>query len=310
VIVKNTRIVCNAARRTGAGLVGLLIALAIVGILVALLIPAVQQARDAAARVQCSNNLRQIGMGFTQHHDTFGMLPTNGGYISGDQIAATDGTSFVPSTTELINSQLITILLGVGDPSRSPANQPGSWAFAILPFVGQELVYQERAWTIGVDTYACPSRRGADPQVAADDGFGQYSGGGWAWGKCDYAANTYLSGGRLTGKRLSVISDGLSQTILVGEKALNPAWYVTGTWYWDEPFFLGGGQGSRRSGSLILHDQAGLFFVNNWGAAHSGGANFVFADGSLHVLSFSTSESIVAALLTPAGGEYIPSDQY
>jgi prepilin-type processing-associated H-X9-DG protein len=196
---------------------------------------------------------------------------------------------------------------GVGDPSLPPRRQTGSWAYAILPYLEQEAVFQKRAWTSAFAIYVCPSRRIAEPQEApAADQYGSYLAGGWAWGKTDYAANFKAIPNRPKCYTLAVFTDGTSQTILVGEKSVDPNNYATGTWFWDEPFFLGGAGGTEREGTKILKDVRGVYFAYNWGSAHSGGAQFLFADGHVQLLAYGTAESTVKALLTPNGDEVVP----
>ena len=94
-------------RRSGFTLVELLVVIAIIGILVALLLPAIQAAREAARRAQCKSNLKQLGIGFLNHHDVQKFFPTGGwGYN------------------------------WVGDPDRGfGKDQPGGWVYNILPFI-------------------------------------------------------------------------------------------------------------------------------------------------------------------------------
>src|SRR6476646_4881676 len=104
---------CAGHRRRGFTLVEWLVVIAIIGVLVALLLPAVQAAREAARRMHCQNNLKQIGLGWHQHTDTHGHLPT-GGWGWG----------------------------WVGDADQGAGiNQTGSWPFNILPFIEQKAIY-------------------------------------------------------------------------------------------------------------------------------------------------------------------------
>ncbi len=135
--------------RRGFTLVELLVVIAIIGILVALLLPAVQSAREAARRVECTNHLKQIALGFIEHEDIHKHYPT-GGWGWG----------------------------WVGDPDRGfSEEQPGGWIYNILPFVEQQSEYSmgagltgkakedafgDRA-TIAIETFNCPSRRRSKP---------------------------------------------------------------------------------------------------------------------------------------------------
>lgn len=138
----------------GFTLVELLVVIAIIGVLVALLLPAVQAARESARRSQCVNNLKQIGVGFLNHESNHGMLPCAGwtAVYVGDP------------------------LLGTG------RDQPGGWIYQILPYVEQQAVYnitndgdklnvtanqkQQSIVLQGtpISSFNCPSRRPAQAQ--------------------------------------------------------------------------------------------------------------------------------------------------
>jgi len=291
--------------------VELLVAIAIIGVLVAMILPAIQHARETARRTQCMNHLKQIGLGLQTHNDLHGALPHNGGWDGHQAITRSGGGQFTPSTEDFSAGN--TFYWGVGDPARPPRAQTGSWLFAILPFAEQQQIHQERSWMVPVATYTCPSRRLAKAyEVVARDQFGAYDGGGWTWGKSDYAGNAFLIRGTISKsadrcQSLSGVSDGLSSTILAGEKAIDPSVQIDTTWYWDEPFFLGGSGGTARRGLALLPDAIGNDYKGNWGSAHPGGAQFVFGDGSVHVVSYETSWQAFTALLTPDAGDTPPS---
>ncbi len=294
------------SRQRGAfTLLELLIVIGIIAIVIGLLLPAVQKVQEAALRARCANNLKQIGLAVQMHHNTYSLLPSNGGWNGTETIPSTTGQQIVVTTDEFGNAPH---QWGVGLPGVLPTAQLGSWAYAILPYVEQQSMYDSRSWTDPLTLYICPARRWARAQVApASDQYGTYMTGGWAWGKTDYAANWLAVANRPICMSLSGFSDGTSNTILVGEKAMDPANYNTGTWFWDEPFFVGGAGGTARNGTQILRDARGVAFPFNWGSPHSGGAQFLFADGSVRRLSYALPAKTVAALLTPAGDEPTPA---
>ncbi|GIW96026.1 MAG: prepilin-type N-terminal cleavage/methylation domain-containing protein [Pirellulaceae bacterium] len=300
----------NGKPRWGMTLVELMVVISIIGILVSLLMPAVQRSRETARRLQCANHLKQLGLAIQMHHEFHRIIPHNGGWDGSQTIPDTSGNPFTPSTTDFAMNR--TFKWGVGDPAMPPTKQTGSWLFSILPFVEQQNVFEQRAWETALPLYVCPSRRRARAEtIVPSDAYGQYESGGWRWGKSDYAGNGFVIEGlplrgRFRPKRFADIRDGLSNTILAGEKAFDPLVHQPNTWYWDEPFFLGGSGGTARRGAGVVPDAPGNDYKTNWGSAHSGGAQFLFADGSVRLISFDVSWQDMTAYLTPAGRD-VPS---
>ncbi|HVS37548.1 MAG TPA: DUF1559 domain-containing protein [Gemmataceae bacterium] len=293
--------------RSALTLLELLVVIAIVGILVGLILAAIHQVRAAASRIACANNLKQIGLALSMYCDQNGFFPNNGGWDGHQSIPSANGTPiFVYTQDAGLPSPFY---WGVGDPSRIGTDQTGSWAFALLPYIEQQNMYATRTWTDPVKLFICPSRRSAVAQPAHDDDRGTYNGGGWPWGKTDYAANALLVPNR--GQPLvapAAITDGTSHTLVVGEKAVDPNYALSGSWYWDEPFYLGGSYGTTRVGDGLVRDMPGDYVQarDNWGSAHPGGVQFLFADGSVHLIPYGTSAQTIQALMTPAGGEPVP----
>jgi prepilin-type N-terminal cleavage/methylation domain-containing protein/prepilin-type processing-associated H-X9-DG protein len=296
--------------RSGFTLIELLTVVFVIGVLIALLMPAVQMAREAGRRASCDNNLRQAGLALHQFHDTYRNLPHNGGWDGQDQIPDVNGVLFAPETTDVAAGT--TFVWGVGDPKRSIAEQPGSWLFSILPYVEQSAIFEQRDWKAAVEVYICTSRRIAAPcSVAPSDAYGMYKGGGWTWGKADYAGNAFVIPGQadFQVKRnvpFAEIRDGLSQTILAGEKAFDPSVQTAVSWYWDEPFFLGGSAGTNRKGLGLVKDGVGIDFKQNWGSAHPGGPQFLFCDGSVRNVAYETDWQVFTTWLTPQFSDVAP----
>ena len=141
-----------------------------------------------------------------------------------------------------------------------------------------------------------------------DDAWGYYQGGGWAWGHIDYGGNARLFADRPTCRNIRYITDGTSNTILVAEKAMDSDLYLTGTWYWDEPFFLGGSGGTARWGTKLVRDAPGIALATrgNWGSAHPNGVQLLMADGAVRPIGFEAGSSLISALLSPQGREAVP----
>ena len=291
----------SARRRGGFSLVELLVVIGVVALLTSLLLPAVQASREAARDIECRNDLKQLGLAFHMHHDLRRSLPSNGGFDPTQVVEDVNGSPFVPTTHGFDTGN--TYRWGVGDPKLAPDEQTGSWVFPLLPFLDQQNVHDRRAWGTALPTLICRSRRDAkSARAPTSDEFGEYDGGGHEWAKTDHAANGYLIFNRPKLMRFANVRDGLSNTLLVGEKAFDTRMLSGGGWFWDEPYFLGGSAGSRRYGLSLLPDRPGAAFKQNWGSSHPGGVNFLLCDGSVDQVAFTTDWQEFNRLLTPAKG--------
>ena len=288
--------VSDITNRRAFTLTELLVVIGVIGVMLAILLPAIQLMRESANRTTCANNLNQIGVAlnlFANQHRSF---PSNGGWDGQQTIDDVNGMPITVWTT--VDASNRKINWGVGDPTRSVADQTGPWTYSILPYLDQQNIYQERRWDRPVSMYGCPSRRPNIAIIAQDDQYSWSFGGSWTWAHCDYAGNRFLFPNRPNVILPNQIANGASNTILVGEKVMDPRSYVSGSWYWDEPYFIGGADASARHGLQNIQDAVGVNVMQNWGSAHPSSSRFLFADGSTRDLDYGVAPDVLQALLS------------
>ena len=302
-------VLSSLRRRRAFTLVELLVVIAIIGVLVALLLPAVQSAREAARRSQCANNLKQLGLGAQNFHDTRHFLPPS----------RVDNFNPTPDTFD-----------GV------------TWAVIILPFIEQQNYYDQwdvtRAYNVhpvtttkvGVPTYFCPSRR--RPRDAFSDdtpsgGLSDYAACGGRGPNDGYNANGVINanaamtqGAMISAKwrlnatndqiidwkgavRFADITDGLSNTFLIGDKHVRKYEADGSRAIWgrreDRSVYNGGNNNNfRRYAGLSVDSPPVIHKLDGWnatdivqgvdnrcfGSLHSNVTQFVFCDGSVHAI--------------------------
>jgi prepilin-type N-terminal cleavage/methylation domain-containing protein/prepilin-type processing-associated H-X9-DG protein len=328
------------AQRRGFTLIELLVVIAIIGMLIGLLLPAVQKIRETAARAQCTNNLKQIGIALHSYHDANNGFPS--GYIDGNT-----------------------------DPNSTPDNDVGpgwGWATFLLPYLEQQNVYNQinLRVTVGIGSnaaisqqpmkiYQCPSDPLQQPFPVYDSSFsttittiahGNYVGCN-GWEECfngaggnpgngvgtDGLSGVLGSGGvglfwRNSRTRVASVTDGLSNTIVVGERSSNhspstwtgavpggrcPAWMATQPPSPLAPPPSPAYDNADFGEALVLaHCNAThlpsadfpIYDPDTFYSMHTPqGANFLFGDGSVHFLSGSINPVTYQALGTISGGE-------
>lgn len=327
----------------GFTLVELLVVIAIIGTLVALLLPAVQSAREAGRRTQCVNNLKQIGLAFQNHYAAKKFLPMGGMYSwAGDA-----------------NPELQQGLWYKPNNLPSMEQLPVGWPFQILPFLEEGNVQSEPDWErvkhMAFSLYFCPSRRGPTNNIKETDA-------GFLNGMMDYASATpaktsddvtamfdFWKGDEWhTVKAMYLgmvvrtqacspigfndVKDGTSKTLLVSEKFLPLDSYDGGGPYYDGRIraFEGDDRGWSDGWDFDIVRSTGLppkqdhaipaaeyNLPDQWwaerirfGSAHSGAMNGVFGDGSIRTISYDIDRDAFNKLGNRNDGQVVDVSQW
>jgi prepilin-type N-terminal cleavage/methylation domain-containing protein/prepilin-type processing-associated H-X9-DG protein len=328
------RVACLAPRstpRAGFTLIELLVVIAIIAILIGLLLPAVQKVREAAARMQCSNNLKQLVIALHSYHDANGQFPTGGDRKGGVRYLIGWPGHLFPYFEEGNRRNTIDAFT----PNAMLVVMP--WRVTASPHNGRHLIY-----TSPVKIFVCPAselgnlspdsyKASSIPDITAtEQGALHYRANGGSsilglvqgtWSRHAW----YSTSGIIYPEsrvRMTDISDGTSNTLAFGETSsaqgrtlLSRGWGGIQPWTWGYYDYVDVTNPPNPNAGWLMIDHkvltypigyAGSFYTNEtpYTSAHaSGGVNIAMADGSVRFLTKSTDLLTLQRLATRAGGE-------
>jgi prepilin-type N-terminal cleavage/methylation domain-containing protein/prepilin-type processing-associated H-X9-DG protein len=316
--------------RSGFTLIELLVVIAIIGVLMALLLPAIQKVREAANKMRCANNLKQLALACHMHHESIGQMPSAGRQ---DWTGGRDAAN----------------------PFATAPVQRWHWRYQLLPYIEQDNVHRltsdAQIRLAPLPIFNCPSRR--PPTVVGAIILVDYAGNaGTTWCPANEAGTwkgvivpSWVNNGgwQPVGKvTIAGIADGTTNTILISEKFVSTDHYNTALQWGDNEHWAQGNRwvGTRHAAHQPRQDQrestatkevpvpnfnapgingrcgpwglgavgSGGGYYDYWGSAHPGGFNAAMADGSVQNLKYSISLDVLRALSDRADGLVVTLD--
>jgi prepilin-type N-terminal cleavage/methylation domain-containing protein len=310
--------------RSGFTLIELLVVIAIIGVLVALIMPAVQAARESANRAKCQNNLKQLGLAAQEYHDNFSSFPSGwlcqtpvydnmGNYLYGDQ-------NFCSAPSQQYQTYMWNGLVGLFL-KLEQANLYNEINFSLSPYFPDNATSIKRS----IDGFVCPSNRRATGvsttatalKVGPSDYRGNMAAGMVApgTGSCptpytianatNPACLVYDNGVTYQNSQTSMadITDGTSMTMLIGES-------LQGNWP-DATGCCVRTNIDRTVNKPIVVNNNGIItnYYVYWSSKHPNLVNFVRCDGSVTPVTNQINKLVLNKLMTRSGGESISSDE-
>ena len=272
--------------RAGFTLIELLVVIAIIAILIGLLLPAVQKVREAAARMQCGNNLKQMSLGMHNYHDVHLKFPID------------DDFGGAPANT---------------------TGRPVTWFTAILPNIEQG--NNSNAIQAPVKIYLCPSRRTTDVGPRDDYGSGHHPDWWYGNGTFSILGGPYLNGKFTSPPTMVGIADGTTNTVLIAHKGVAPRFYPGGSppaygartdfnWACMNPDGTNPGDHweHKRDPNYFVQDSNSLTMEYYMGSPHTGAMPCAMADGSVRSFKYGMSADTIWRLWAYNDGSIFPAE--